>query len=67
MKTIRIKGSCEHCGELFKGDLPNDKITKEGGFIHSCGEETMNWDSESEIDSQDEYEGVSPEYKEITF
>lgn len=62
-----IKGSCEHCGFDYTGEVK----LKDGSFpdikCPGCGKETHNFDSAAEVEANDAFEGRGVHYVTSTF
>lgn len=58
-----IKGSCEHCGFAFKGEV------KEMGELvcPNCKKVTQNFDEAYVIDGLEKAEGYKLDYQEVSF
>ena len=64
--TFKIKGSCEHCGFAYKGEIPATNDSYEI-LCPKCHEATHNHDETDIVDKNDKAEGCEFDYAETTF
>lgn len=66
MTTEHIKGSCEHCGFAYEGDmeLREDKYHRTVK-CHKCGEATDNFDGAHVVDENDKTEHYNLNYEKV--
>jgi len=64
--TFKIKGSCEHCGFAYKGEIPATNDSYEI-LCPKCHEATQNYDEADIVDKNDKAEGYEFDYAETTF